>query len=800
MDILAKYKEKKRLKEEEQSHILTLIDNIKAGKEDPSTFLFKESKTGNNIYQYMIEDSHIDTGSLSTYLGRLAVDNPVFTHLNNRGETIIDTLLAKRHKDIYHISNVTAIIALEGTVTNLHKYNFPLMTVALSVDIKAKHLVASNFNIQTKNSKGESLLDFFTEKYYEIDMIGLSEPDIVIDDLYAIGVRYQKTIPKHNILEDRTNTLMRYLEYGMDPLMQLEDVKPKRVAINKRKSRMNLGEFALQSNKRDLFVQLFDKYGSDMITPNFPSQLKGMLLDDMIEYILNKSELERKEITKHLVQISITLQHIAIIHYLINKDMIDINNDIFNKKRILQHALSSCDIQYIRSLISLGADPRYKWGQNKNRNYIDYANKSSNIKVKANVLVNLIKDKIHNLTNKDERSKQKDAEEKPSRFRSDGIDYKNLNIVIKVAGYLVIVILVFVAFTYFSKLIAPIGSFIGILTPFIIGLVFAWLLLPFVNELEKRNLSRGSAAGLVSLLTFLVILILFAGVIFITIYSLFINVTGDALIGIDTSTLLSSFNNGLQGDSFVSKLVVMAGEGLGFIENGVVNTEFFTGIIGPIGSTLYTFLISIIVAAYSMPLFHDFSFNIKSLIPRKFKHEGSQLIDITGTSFAKYMRGQLFIASMVGLAVTVMITLVSLVATIGNYDVILNMGQTGVLLVLITITIFGIIAMVTNLVPYIGPVIGAIPITLIVLLNDGSPIYIITILTLLSFVIVQSLESLFLQPTIMGKEMKLHPVMILLGITVFGAIFGVVGMIISTPLLRMIKEVMNYYDKKYGIF
>mgnify|MGYP000323958586 CR=1 FL=1 len=107
---------------------------------------------------------------------------------------------------------------------------------------------------------------------------------------------------------------------------------------------------------------------------------------------------KKKELIKNLVGISIKLQHIGIIHHLTNKDLIDINKDIFNKKRLLQHALSNCDIQYIRSLISLGADPRTKWGSNKNRNYIDYANKAKNPKVKANILVNLIKDKVQLFT------------------------------------------------------------------------------------------------------------------------------------------------------------------------------------------------------------------------------------------------------------------------------------------------------------------------------------------------------------------------------------------------------------------
>ena len=70
---------------------------------------------------------------------------------------------------------------------------------------------------------------------------------------------------------------------------------------------------------------------------------------------------------------------------------------------------------------------------------------------------------------------------------------------------------------------------------------------------------------------------------------------------------------------------------------------------------------------------------------------------------------------------------------------------------------------------------------------------------LVVIVIIQFLEGNFLQPLIMSKTTKLHPVTIILGLLVFGYFFGIVGMLISTPVIAALKTVFKFYDNKYGI-
>ena len=63
----------------------------------------------------------------------------------------------------------------------------------------------------------------------------------------------------------------------------------------------------------------------------------------------------------------------------------------------------------------------------------------------------------------------------------------------------------------------------------------------------------------------------------------------------------------------------------------------------------------------------------------------------------------------------------------------------------------------------------------------------------------QQIDGIILQPIIMGKTMKLHPVTIMIGLLVFGYFFGMLGMIIATPCIACMKVIIMYIENKYKI-
>ena len=104
--------------------------------------------------------------------------------------------------------------------------------------------------------------------------------------------------------------------------------------------------------------------------------------------------------------------------------------------------------------------------------------------------------------------------------------------------------------------------------------------------------------------------------------------------------------------------------------------------------------------------------------------------------------------------------------------------------------LFAIFASITNVIPFIGPYIGGVPAVLVSLSVSMK----LGIVVLIEVIILQFIESSFIHPYIMSKGLKINPIIILIGLIVFGYFFGIIGMLISTPLISVIKSVYEYYE------
>ena len=100
-----------------------------------------------------------------------------------------------------------------------------------------------------------------------------------------------------------------------------------------------------------------------------------------------------------------------------------------------------------------------------------------------------------------------------------------------------------------------------------------------------------------------------------------------------------------------------------------------------------------------------------------------------------------------------------------------------------------------NVIPYAGPYIGGAP-AVIVGFSQGTGI---GIAVLVAIVLIQSIEGNVLQTLIISKTTKLNPVTIIIGLLLFGHFFGIVGMLLSTPIIGVLKVVVKYFNDKYEI-
>lgn len=365
------------------------------------------------------------------------------------------------------------------------------------------------------------------------------------------------------------------------------------------------------------------------------------------------------------------------------------------------------------------------------------------------------------------------------------IDTKRLNEVIKLSRnilkivfVLIVLLLIYITTSLLKawSILPFLKGILSILSPLFIGLVIAWLFDPIVTWLDKKGVNRilGTIVvflvflGILTLLGFLIIPSLTAQVNDIAssvpawtnevkngidrLFSHLSNMSGYDL----TSTKIQIFEAMNQfGGSLTTSLPSMTMDLLSGIFSGGVNLVF-----------------GFIIGFYMLFDFHNVRKHLFTFIPKQYHKDAINLMDRLNDILRSFVQGTLMIAGILFVFQSIGLTLAGLKAPL----------------------FFGLFCAITNIIPYIGPWIGGIPVVII-----GFTMSPMTgIFCLISVLIAQTLESYFLQPIVMGKTMKLHPVTIMIGLLLFGHYFGIIGMILATPVISTAKLLFQFFNEKYG--
>jgi len=101
--------------------------------------------------------------------------------------------------------------------------------------------------------------------------------------------------------------------------------------------------------------------------------------------------------------------------------------------------------------------------------------------------------------------------------------------------------------------------------------------------------------------------------------------------------------------------------------------------------------------------------------------------------------------------------------------------------------ILAIIIGIFNIIPYLGPFIGAVPAALIGLFDSPTMMFYVII----SIVIIQQIESLLISPAVMGRKMALNPLVVILVILIAGRLAGLMGIILAVPGFTVLKIIVD---------
>ena len=310
-------------------------------------------------------------------------------------------------------------------------------------------------------------------------------------------------------------------------------------------------------------------------------------------------------------------------------------------------------------------------------------------------------------------------------------------------------------------------------TPFFIGFAIAWIFNPLVNKLVNTGIKRGIAA-LIVYLCFIILLVIFFWFLIPTVY----NQLNDLIKSIpDIINKVENWINGFNTQGLGMENIQSSIFGtIESISNDISTNlpQFILNSVSTIFSGVGTLAISLVIGIYMLIDFDSINAHLINIIPEKYRNEIEVLINDMGQEVRKCVNGTLLVALMVFIFDSLGFVIVGLKAPI----------------------LFGLLCGITDLIPYIGPYIGGA--AAVVVGFSQSPL--IGVLTLIIATVVQLLENYVLQPVVMSKTMKLHPVTIIIGLLIFGHFFGIAGMILATPTIALLKVIYRFLDKKYHFF
>lgn len=362
-------------------------------------------------------------------------------------------------------------------------------------------------------------------------------------------------------------------------------------------------------------------------------------------------------------------------------------------------------------------------------------------------------------------------------------------------------IVFYMALNYLPAVGSAIGKLLSILSPFLWGLVISYLLLPAMRRMENgafiplcRKLYKNNkksdgarlARGLSVLISEIILLVILAALVWLIIPQLYQSLETIVKNSNTYINTLSSWVERMLAD--YPEIEQYAMNILGSVNESLVDW-IQSKILPELGSLLtnvtagvyyvlmgvYNLIIGIIVSVYILANHETFSANAKRLLYSIFSVETAQKIrkalNFTDRTFAGFISGKLLDSAIIGFICYIVCA-------------ILNMPYA---------LLVSVIVGVTNVIPFFGPFIGAVPSALIILLVDPFKCLVFVIF----IIILQQLDGNVIGPKILGSSIGINGFWVMFSI-IFGAgLFGFWGMLLGVPVFVVIYTgINNAIDRK----
>lgn len=188
--------------------------------------------------------------------------------------------------------------------------------------------------------------------------------------------------------------------------------------------------------------------------------------------------------------------------------------------------------------------------------------------------------------------------------------------------------------------------------------------------------------------------------------------------------------------------------------------------------SIFTFFIILLYVVFILLDYESISEGWTHLVPHKYRNIVVGILNDVKNGMNRYFRGQAFVALCVGILFSIGFLIIDFPLAIG----------------------LGLLIGALNMIPYLQ-IIGLVPAIILAILkaaDTGGNFWLILASAMIVFAVVQAIQDGFIVPHVMGKITGLNPAIILLSLSVWGALMGMLGMIIALPLTTLI---LSYYQR-----
>ena len=355
-----------------------------------------------------------------------------------------------------------------------------------------------------------------------------------------------------------------------------------------------------------------------------------------------------------------------------------------------------------------------------------------------------------------------------------------------IVALVAIIAIIFLMIANWGVVLAVIGKFLTILMPFILGFFVACFINPLVKRVHSllNRIKPGKGAKIKKAFSVIISYVVVIGVI--TVLLIYIIPQIKESIGELGNTIQDGYQYMITHQKELNEKIPFIGLGGGIeyikefaykkiMSNGSEILPYVYHVSSSLLTTSYNVLMGLVISIYIIldmkKLKRSARKVVYALSPKKKEQEVWQTMKQCSHIFNGFLIGKMIDSLIIGILCLIAMSILKL-----PYALLLSL-----------------IVCITNMIPYFGPIIGAIPGVMIYLFIDIRYAFIFALMIL----ILQQFDGLYLGPKILGDQTGIKPLWVIFGITVGGAYFGVMGMFLGVPVVAVIMYLLQLFlDKK----